>query len=199
MPLIKFSQKHLIEVGCDEAGRGPLAGPVFAAAVILNPRKNIKGLDDSKALSEKVRTNLRKEIEDKALGFAVASLDNIEIDTYNILKSSFMAMHRAIDQLEIVPGLLLIDGNRFLPYKNIPHQCEIKGDGRFQAIAAASILAKTYRDEYMAKIHQEFPMYHWDKNQGYPTKAHRAAIKEFGPCKYHRMSFRLLEDQLHLF
>ena len=110
-----------------------------------------------------------------------------------------MAMHRAIDQLEILPGLLLIDGNRFLPYKNIPHQCEIKGDGRFQAIAAASILAKTYRDEYMAKIHQEFPMYHWDKNQGYPTKAHRAAIKEFGPCKYHRMSFRLLEDQLHLF
>ncbi len=199
MALIKFSQKIVLEAGCDEAGRGPLAGPVFAAAVILNPKKIIKGLDDSKALSEKVRTNLRKEIEDKALGFAIASLDNNEIDKYNILKSSFMAMHRAIDQMKTKPGLLLIDGNRFLPYSNIPHKCEIKGDARFQAIAAASILAKTYRDEYMAQIHDEFPMYNWKKNQGYPTKAHRLAIKEFGPCKYHRMSFRLLEDQLHLF
>ncbi len=199
MALIKFSQKNVPEAGCDEAGRGPLAGPVFAAAVILNPKKMIKGLDDSKALSEKVRNNLRKEIEDKALGFAIASLDNIEIDKYNILKSSFMAMHLAIEQLDKKPGLLLIDGNRFLAYPNIPHQCEIKGDARFQAIAAASILAKTYRDEYMAQIHEEFPMYNWKKNQGYPTKAHRAAIKEYGPCKYHRMSFRLLEDQLQLF
>ncbi|MCF8253184.1 MAG: ribonuclease HII [Bacteroidia bacterium] len=199
MGLIRFSQRKLIEAGCDEAGRGCLAGPVFAAAVILDPKKNIKGLDDSKKLNEKARQELRLEIEAKAIGFAVASLSNVEIDKYNILKSSFMAMHRALNILEVRPKLLLIDGNRFIPYQNISHQCEIKGDARFQAIAAASILAKTYRDDFMEKAHNEYPMYHWNQNKGYPTINHRKAIKEFGPCKYHRMTFRLLNEQLNLF
>lgn len=199
MALIQFSQNSLIEAGCDEAGRGCLAGPVYAAAVILNPKKRIKGLDDSKKLSDAMRYKLRPEIEDKALAFAVAFLDNVEIDQFNILKSSFLAMHKAIHLLQIKPQWLLIDGNRFIPYEGIPHQCEIKGDARFQAIAAASILAKTYRDDYMKEIHQEFPAYAWDKNMGYPTTAHRAAIKEFGVSKYHRLSFKLLPNQLKLF
>lgn len=199
MALIQFSQNSLLEAGCDEAGRGCLAGPVYAAAVILNPKKRIKGLDDSKKLSDAMRYKLRPEIEDKALAFAVASLDNVEIDQFNILKSSFLAMHKAIHLLQIKPQWLLIDGNRFIPYEGIPHQCEIKGDARFQAIAAASILAKTYRDDYMKEIHQEFPAYAWDKNMGYPTTAHRAAIKEFGVSKYHRLSFKLLPNQLKLF
>jgi len=199
MALIQFSQNSLIEAGCDEAGRGCLAGPVYAAAVILNPKKRIKGLDDSKKLSDAMRYKLRPEIEDKALAFAVAALDNVEIDKYNILKSSFFAMHKAINLLQIKPQWLLIDGNRFIPYDGIPHQCEIKGDARFQAIAAASILAKTYRDDYMKLIHQEFPAYAWDKNMGYPTKAHRAAIKEFGISPYHRLTFKLLPSQLQLF
>jgi ribonuclease HII len=199
MALIQFSQNSLIEAGCDEAGRGCLAGPVYAAAVILNPKKRIKGLDDSKKLSDAMRYKLRPEIEDKALAFAVAALDNVEIDKYNILKSSFFAMHKAIQKLSIKPQLLLIDGNRFIPFEGILHQCEIKGDARFQAIAAASILAKTYRDDYMKEIHQEFPAYAWDKNMGYPTTAHRAAIKEFGVSKYHRLSFKLLPSQLKLF
>ena len=199
MALIQFSQNSLIEAGCDEAGRGCLAGPVYAAAVILNPKRRIKGLDDSKKLSDAMRYKLRPEIEDKALAFAVAALDNVEIDKYNILKSSFFAMHKAIQKLSIKPQLLLIDGNRFIPYEGIPHQCEIKGDARFQAIAAASILAKTYRDDYMKLIHQEFPEFAWDKNMGYPTKAHRAAIKEFGVTPYHRLSFKLLPSQLQLF
>jgi ribonuclease HII len=198
MALIQFSQNSLIEAGCDEAGRGCLAGPVYAAAVILNPKRRIKGLDDSKKLSDAMRYKLRPEIEDKALAFAVAALDNVEIDKYNILKSSFFAMHKAIQKLSIKPQLLLIDGNRFIPYEGIPHQCEIKGDARFQAIAAASILAKTYRDDYMKLIHQEFPEFAWDKNMGYPTKAHRAAIKEFGVTPYHRLSFKLLPSQLQL-
>jgi len=199
MALIQFSQNSLIEAGCDEAGRGCLAGPVYAAAVILNPKKRIKGLDDSKKLTDAMRYKLRPEIEDKALAFAVAALDNVEIDKYNILKSSFFAMHKAINLLQIKPQWLLIDGNRFIPYDGIPHQCEIKGDARFQAIAAASILAKTYRDDYMKEIHQEFPAYAWDKNMGYPTKAHRAAIKEFGISPYHRLTFKLLPSQLQLF
>lgn len=199
MALIQFSQTSLIEAGCDEAGRGCLAGPVYAAAVILNPKKRIKGLDDSKKLTDAMRYKLRPEIEDKALAFAVASLDNVEIDTFNILKSSFLAMHKAIHLLQIKPQWLLIDGNKFIPYEGIPHQCEIKGDARFQAIAAASILAKTYRDDFMKEIHQEFPAYAWDKNMGYPTTAHRAAIKEFGVSKYHRLSFKLLPSQLKLF
>lgn len=199
MALIRFSQKELIEAGCDEAGRGCLAGPVFAAAVVLDPKKNIKGLNDSKKLSEAKRNDLRKEIEENSLYFAVASLDNLEIDKYNILKSSFMAMHRALDKLPTEPALLLIDGNRFIPYKHITHRCEVKGDAKYQAIAAASILAKTYRDEYMEQIHQEFPVYHWVQNKAYPTQAHREAIKKYGPCKYHRMSFRLLDEQFTLF
>ncbi len=199
MALIQFSQNSLIEAGCDEAGRGCLAGPVYAAAVILNPKKRIKGLDDSKKLSDAMRYSLRPEIEDKALAFAVASLTNAEIDQFNILKSSFLAMHKAIKLLQVKPQLLLIDGNRFIPYEDIPHQCEIKGDARFQAIAAASILAKTYRDDYMKEIHQEFPAYAWDKNMGYPTKTHRAAIKEFGVSPHHRLTFKLLPSQLQLF
>ncbi|MDP3928447.1 MAG: ribonuclease HII [Bacteroidota bacterium] len=199
MALIQFSQNSLIEAGCDEAGRGCLAGPVYAAAVILNPKKRIKGLDDSKKLTDAMRYKLRPEIEDKALAFAIAALDNVEIDKYNILKSSFFAMHKAINLLQIKPQWLLIDGNRFIPYDGIPHQCEIKGDARFQAIAAASILAKTYRDDYMKLIHQEFPAYAWDKNMGYPTKAHRAAIKDFGVSPYHRLTFKLLPSQLQLF
>ena len=199
MALIQFSQNSLIEAGCDEAGRGCLAGPVYAAAVILNPKKRIKGLDDSKKLSDAMRYSLRPEIEDKALAFAVASLTNAEIDQFNILKSSFLAMHKAIKLLQVKPQLLLVDGNRFIPYEDIPHQCEIKGDARFQAIAAASILAKTYRDDYMKLIHQEFPAYAWDKNMGYPTKTHRAAIKEFGVSPHHRLTFKLLPSQLQLF
>jgi ribonuclease HII len=199
MALIQFSQNSLIEAGCDEAGRGCLAGPVYAAAVILNPKKRIKGLDDSKKLSDAMRYTLRPEIEDKALAFAVASLTNAEIDQFNILKSSFLAMHKAIKLLQVKPQLLLVDGNRFIPYEGILHQCEIKGDARFQAIAAASILAKTYRDDYMKEIHQEFPAYAWDKNMGYPTKTHRAAIKEFGVSPHHRLTFKLLPSQLQLF
>ncbi len=199
MALIQFSQKLVIEAGCDEAGRGCLAGPVFAAAVILNPKKRIKGLDDSKKLSDAMRYKLRPEIEESALAFAVAALNNVEIDTFNILKSSFLAMHKAISKLSIKPELLLIDGNRFIPYEGIKHQCEIKGDARFQAIAAASILAKTYRDDYMKELHLKFPAYAWDKNMGYPTQAHRAAIKEFGVTPFHRLSFKLLPTQLHLF
>jgi ribonuclease HII len=199
MALIQFSQNSLIEAGCDEAGRGCLAGPVYAAAVILNPKKRIKGLDDSKKLSDAMRYSLRPEIEDKALAFAVASLTNAEIDQFNILKSSFLAMHKAIKLLQVKPQLLLVDGNRFIPYEGILHQCKIKGDARFQAIAAASILAKTYRDDYMKEIHQEFPAYAWDKNMGYPTKTHRAAIKEFGVSPHHRLTFKLLPSQLQLF
>lgn len=199
MALLKYFEKGQLEAGCDEAGRGCLAGPVYAAAVILDPKKTIKGLDDSKKLSESNRMELRLEIEGKALAWAVASLNNQEIDTHNILKSSFYAMHRALDQITIEPKLLLIDGNRFIPYKNIPHRCEIKGDARFQSIAAASILAKTHRDEYMDAIHLQYPQYAWDKNKGYPTIKHREAIQMHGPSPFHRLSFRLLNPQLALF
>jgi len=197
--LIKFFQKEVLEAGCDEAGRGCLAGPVFAAAVILDADKRISGLDDSKKLSERDRLALKEEIEEKALCFGVASLSNEEIDQVNILKASFFAMHRALDRLEPKPGLLLIDGNRFTPYQSTPYRCEIKGDGRFQSIAAASILAKTYRDAFMENLHLQFPHYGWLQNKGYPTKAHRLAIRQYGPCAYHRMSFKLLEEQLQLF
>jgi ribonuclease HII len=199
MALSKFFQKEVPEAGCDEAGRGCLAGPVYAAAVILHPNKRIKGLDDSKKLSDASRKEIRIEIEEKALAWAVASIDNLEIDKINILKASFYAMHKALDALKVQPELLLIDGNRFIPYKNIPHRCEIKGDGRFQAIAAASILAKTYRDDFMDAQHITYPHYGWDRNKGYPTVAHRKAIKEFGTTPLHRMSFRLLDEQLPLF
>lgn len=198
MGLKRFYIKGQIEAGCDEAGRGCLAGPVFAAAVILNEAKPIKGLDDSKKLTERNRNELRLEIEEKALSFGVAKLSNKEIDKHNILKASFMAMHAALDKLTEEPSLLLIDGNRFIPYKKIKHECIVKGDGKYQSIAAASILAKTYRDEYMRELHEKFPQYGWDHNMGYPTVAHRNAIKVYGVTPFHRLSFTLLNDQLSL-
>ncbi|WP_303923182.1 ribonuclease HII [Draconibacterium sediminis] len=196
--LLPFYNKNTIEAGCDEAGRGCLAGPVFAAAVILPANFENELLNDSKKLSEKQRYHLRPLIEEQALAWAVVAVDNKEIDEVNILNASFLAMNRAVEKLATVPGHLLIDGNRFRTKSKIPYTCMIKGDGRFYSIAAASILAKTYRDDYMAEIHKEFPNYDWDKNKGYPTKKHRAAIKQFGPTKYHRMTFRLLDEQLAL-
>lgn len=198
MGLKRFYQKGLLEAGCDEAGRGCLAGPVFAAAVILDDKKPIRGLDDSKKLNERQRNELRLEIEARALSYGVAQLSNKDIDKYNILKASFMAMHAALDKLNTEPALLLIDGNRFIPYKKIKHECVIKGDGKYQSIAAASILAKTYRDEFMHNAHQQYPQYSWDKNMGYPTKAHREAIKQFGATPLHRMTFTLLNEQISL-
>nr|WP_319270970.1 ribonuclease HII [uncultured Draconibacterium sp.] len=196
--LLSFYNENTIEAGCDEAGRGCLAGPVFAAAVILPANFENELLNDSKKLTEKQRYRLRPLVEEQALAWAVVAVDNKEIDEVNILNASFLAMNRAVEKLNIKPEHLLIDGNRFRTKGKIPYTCMIKGDGRFYSIAAASILAKTYRDDYMAAIHQEFPHYDWDKNKGYPTKKHRAAIKEFGPTKYHRMTFRLLDEQLAL-
>jgi ribonuclease HII len=198
MPLKSYFDKNLIEAGCDEAGRGCLAGPVVAASVILPKNYKNKFLDDSKKLNEKQRYSLRTEIEKEALHWAYAIVDNHEIDEINILNASFLAMHRAIDQLKQVPELLLIDGNRFNKYKKINHQCIIKGDGKFLSIAAASVLAKTYRDDIMLDLHSKFPMYKWNENKGYPTKAHRAAIKEHGATDFHRMTFTLLPAQLEL-
>ena len=186
--------RNRIEAGCDEAGRGCLAGPVFAAAVILTPDFAHEALNDSKQMSEEKRYELRALIEKEALAWAVAELSPKEIDRYNILKSSFMAMHRAVKKLQVTPQHLLIDGNRFLPYPNIEHTCIIKGDGKYAHIAAASVLAKTYRDDYMKGIHTTFPMYNWQKNKGYPTKEHRAAIYEHGASKHHRQSFKLLPE-----
>ncbi|MCG2613159.1 ribonuclease HII [Terrimonas sp. NA20] len=197
--LKKFYQSTLTEAGCDEAGRGCYAGPVFAAAVILPKNFRHKLLNDSKQVTAENRTELRYIIEEKAISYAVASVDNNEIDSINILKASFKAMHLAIDQLPEAPGMLLIDGNRFYKYKNIPHECIIKGDGLYTSIAAASILAKTYRDEYMLRLHQEYPFYGWNNNKGYGTLEHRKALEQYGICKYHRKSFRLLPDQLNLF
>ena len=192
-------QDKLIEAGCDETGRGCFAGPVFAAAVILPQNFTHPFLDDSKKLSAEQRNELRPLIEREAISFAVASVDNNEIDTINILKASFKAMHLAIGQLKKQPQLLLIDGNRFTAYRKIPHHCIIQGDGQYASIAAASVLAKTYRDEYMQQLHDEFPIYHWKNNKGYGTEAHRNAIAEHGLCKYHRKSFRLLPEQYELF
>ena len=199
MALQKFYQKEVLEAGCDEAGRGCLAGPVFAAAVVLDAKKNIKGLDDSKKLNEKQRQDLRFEIEEKALCFAVASYDNKQIDEVNILKASFLSMHLAIDGLRIRPNLLLIDGNRFIPYFNVKHLCIVKGDSKMQSIAAASILAKTYRDDFMMKLHESYPEYGWDRNKAYPTQEHRDAIAKHGITPYHRLSFTLQKKQLALF
>lgn len=181
-----------LEAGCDEAGRGCLAGPVFAAAVILPANFRSPLLNDSKQITESNLLALRLLIEKKAIAWAVGVVTHEEIDAINILQASFLAMHRAVDQLPTKPEILLIDGNRFKAYKDIPHQCEIKGDGRIKSIAAASILAKTYRDEYMEKLAQEYPHYHWQQNKGYPTKSHRSAIKEHGISPYHRKTFRLL-------
>ena len=197
--LLPFKEPFRIEAGCDEAGRGCLAGPVFAAAVILPHDFFHPQLNDSKQLSLRQREILRPVIEESALGWAVARVEPEEIDEINILNASFLAMHRALQQLKIIPDFLLIDGNRFKPYPGIPHSCEIRGDGRFMSIAAASVLAKTYRDDFMLKIHQDYPVYHWDHNKGYPTREHRTAIRQAGPCIYHRKTFRLLDDQLSLF
>ena len=194
-----YFQKNTIEAGCDEAGRGCLAGPVYAVAVILPPDYKNETLNDSKQLSEKKRDELRTEIERDAISFCVASMDNNEIDQINILKASILSMHKAVSGLTVIPQLLLIDGNKFIPYENIPHKCIVKGDATYMSIAAASILAKTYRDEFMYKIAKEFPEYHWDENKGYPTKAHRAAIMEYGITKYHRISYKLTDTQLSLF
>ncbi len=192
-------QKELIEAGCDEAGRGCLAGPVFAAAVILPPKFYHRLLNDSKQVAEANRYKLRKYIEKRAIAFAVASVDNDEIDVINILNASFKAMHLALENLQQEPQLLLIDGNRFNKYRSIPHQCIIQGDEKFSAIAAASILAKTYRDDYMRQLHQEYSYYGWYTNKGYATKEHCRAIEEFGLCKYHRKSFDIKSVQLELF
>jgi ribonuclease HII len=190
--LKEYYKKGIIEAGCDEAGRGCLAGPVVAAAVIFPPNYSNKILNDSKKINEKVRDELRLVIENDALAYGVGVLSNEEIDNVNILKASFFAMHKAIDNLKIKPAFLLIDGNRFIQYKKTPHACIIKGDAKFQSIAAASILAKTWRDEIMKNLHNEFPVYNWKKNKGYPTKAHREAIRKNGITPYHRKSFQLL-------
>lgn len=197
--LLHYKQGQ-VEAGCDEAGRGCLAGPVVAAAVILPDDFENAMLNDSKKLSEAKRKILRPIIEKEAIAHAVAFVYPDEIDKINILNASFLAMHRAVDALKDKPEFLLIDGNRFNPHKEIPHACIIKGDGKYLSIAAASILAKTYRDEYMESIDTEFPAYDWCNNKGYPTKKHRDAIREFGDCKYHRQSFTLLPpEQLELF
>ncbi len=196
--LKRFHTKNILEAGCDEAGRGCLAGPVFAAAVILPPKFKNSILNDSKQVTEKQRFQLKEIIENEALAWAVGICSPEEIDEINILNASFLAMHKAIQQLKNKPEVLLIDGNRFNKYESIPHHCIIQGDAKYMSIAAASILAKTYRDLYMDQIDQEFPMYRWKKNKGYPTKEHRKAIHEGGPCVYHRKSFRLLPSQLEL-
>jgi ribonuclease HII len=199
--LINPAKQGRIEAGCDEAGRGCLAGPVYAAAVILPALFFHPDLNDSKQVTESVRNKLRKYIEENAISYAVAFVDNKEIDRVNILKASIMAMHRALDALPVRPEFILVDGNKFFPYKNIPHLCAVKGDSTYAAIAAASILAKTYRDEYMMKIAEEYPKYMWDVNKGYPTKRHREIISDIGITPYHRKTFvKINEDkQLKLF
>lgn len=191
-------QTELLEAGCDEAGRGCLAGPVVAAAVILDPKNPIEGLDDSKKITEKKRELLRPEVEEKALAWAVGIVTNQEIDQINILKGSFVAMHRALDQLKPKAKFIIVDGNRFIPYKKVKHETIIKGDGKYQNIAAASILAKTHRDEIMRKLHEQYPHFGWNRNKGYPTREHRLGIRKHGPTEWHRMSFQLLQPELPL-
>ena len=197
--LLPFLQDGRIEAGCDEAGRGCLAGPVFAAAVILPDQFNHPLLNDSKQITEHQRNTLRPIIEQEALAWCVGVVTATEIDEINILNASILAMHRALDGLGIRPEAILVDGNRFKPYHDIPSTCIVKGDATYRSIAAASILAKTHRDEFMDRIAAEYPQYAWDKNKGYPTKAHRQAIEQTGPSPYHRMSFRLIDRQLKLF
>lgn len=194
--LKKYLNKKLLEAGCDEAGRGCLAGPVFAAAVILP--KNFKNpiLNDSKKLNDSQRKYLRPIIEKEAIAWAVGQVSAEEIDNINILNASFLAMHRAIDQLKLVPESLLIDGNRFKKYQGIPHTCIIQGDGKYLSIAAASILAKTYRDDYMDELHVQYPMYNWLQNKAYGTIKHREAILKYGVSEHHRKSFRLLSEEI---
>ncbi len=202
--LMKVSQLKLkhssadLEAGCDEAGRGALAGPVVAAAVIMPNNFENDLINDSKKLTASKRYKLRKIIEKEAISWAVAFVDNIEIDKINILNAAILAMHKAIDQLNVVPQHLIIDGNKFHKYKNIPHDCIVKGDAHYLSIAAASILAKTYRDDFMTKIHEEYPMYAWDKNKAYGTKLHREAINKYGTSPYHRKSFKLIDKQLKI-
>jgi ribonuclease HII len=192
-------QFDLLEAGCDEAGRGCLAGPVFAAAVILPPDFTHPLLTDSKLLNEAARYALRTEIEQQALAHAVASVSNTEIDEINILNASFLAMHRAIDQLHLKPEFLIIDGNRFNKYANMPHQCIVKGDSKYFSIAAASILAKTYRDDYMQQIALDHPEYDWHSNKGYPTQKHRSMVLQYGFTPHHRRSFSVTDPQLRIF
>lgn len=193
-----FLNPDIIEAGCDEAGRGCLAGPVFAAAVILPPDFSCELLNDSKQLKEKTRYSLRTVIEEQALAWAVGIVSHSEIDQINILNASFLAMHRAVSDLKITPEHLLIDGNRFKKYEDIPHTCVVKGDGKFLAIAAASVLAKTYRDDFMLKLNEEYPQYGWSQNKGYPTIKHRQAIETYGVTPYHRLTFNLVNKQLRL-
>ncbi|MGS2764910.1 ribonuclease HII [Sinomicrobium sp. M5D2P9] len=195
--LNKYLHK-ILEAGTDEAGRGCLAGPVTAAAVILPETFTNDILNDSKQLSILRRDLLRPVLEQQSLCYGVCHVFEEEIDEINILNASITGMHRAIAQLSVVPEFILVDGNRFKPYGKIPHECIIKGDSKYMSIAAASVLAKTYRDAYMDKIHEEFPMYNWKKNKGYPTKEHREAIRKYGITRYHRKSFRLLPEQLKL-
>lgn len=192
--LLPYLHKELIEAGCDEAGRGCLAGAVYAASVILPADYKNELLNDSKKLTENQRYKLREVIERDALAWAVGVVLPEEIDKINILNASFLAMHRAIDRLVLRPQHLLIDGNRFNPYPDIPHTTVVKGDGKYLSIAAASVLAKTYRDDYMNRLHEEYPMYDWKDNKGYPTKKHHDAIHRYGVTPYHRMSFNLLGD-----
>jgi ribonuclease HII len=192
--LLPYLNKDVVEAGCDEAGRGCLAGSVYAAAVILPPDYHNEQLNDSKQLSEKARYKLRTDIERDAVAWAVGIVTPEEIDKINILRASILAMHRALDQLSLVPQEIIVDGNKFFPYKNIHHTTIVKGDGKYLSIAAASILAKTYRDDYMKQLHQEFPFYGWDHNAGYPTKQHREGIRQHGISPYHRKSYNLLGD-----
>ncbi len=189
---IFYDINNVYEAGCDEAGRGSLSGPVVAAAVIFDKTYNNKLINDSKQLTEKKREELRLEIENKAITWAVAFVDQNKIDEINILNASILAMHLALDKLKIKPDFILVDGNKFKPYKDIKYKTIIGGDAKYLSIAAASILAKTYRDEYMIKLHKEFPVYDWDKNKGYPTKKHRDALRKFGITKYHRKSYNLI-------
>ena len=196
--LLNSYKKSELECGTDEAGRGCLAGTVTAASVILSPKFKSELLNDSKIVKSGNRNILKIIIEKEAISYGVAHIFNEEIDKINILNASILGMHKAIEQLIITPKHILVDGNRFKPYQDIPHLCIIKGDGKYLNIAGASILAKTYRDEFMNLIHEEFPMYNWKQNKGYPTKEHRAAIRKYGITKYHRLSFKLLPDQLKL-
>jgi ribonuclease HII len=197
--LLPRYQHEFLEAGCDEAGRGCLAGPVFAAAVILPDDFDHELLNDSKQLTEDLRYSLRTEIEEKAIAYAVAAVNNVEIDKINILNASFLAMHRAITKLTLKPQFLIIDGNRFNKYKKTPHQCIVEGDAKYFSIAAASILAKTYRDDYMKKIAVKHPEYDWHNNKGYPTVKHRETIIKIGFTPYHRLTFRVTDPQLELF
>lgn len=191
-------QAGVIEAGCDEAGRGCLAGPVFAAAVVLPPDFHCEGLNDSKQLSQNKRDRFRRVIEQNAISFAVASCSPHEIDQLNILWASVEAMHRALNALKVVPQHILIDGNRFLPYRDIPHHCVVGGDGTYLSISAASVLAKTWRDDYMCALDRSYPQYGWARNKGYPTREHREAIRQHGITPHHRKSFSLQEQQLHI-